>query len=70
MMTTNNPHQIDYNNLHPSMWLPTTVKEMKALGWDYVDIVIFSGDAYIDHPSFGAAVIGLSLIHISEPTRR
>ena len=43
------------------MWLPTTVKEMKALGWDYVDIVIFSGDAYIDHPSFGAAVIGRTL---------
>ena len=61
MTTTNNPHQIDYNNLHPSMWLPTTVKEMKALGWDYVDIVIFSGDAYIDHPSFGAAVIGRTL---------
>ena len=31
---------------------------MKALGWDYVDVVIFSGDAYVDHPSFGAAVIG------------
>lgn len=39
-------------------YLPTSVKEMKALGWDYVDIVIFSGDAYVDHPSFGAAVIG------------
>ncbi len=43
------------------MWLPTTVKEMKALGWDYVDIVIFSGDAYIDHPSFGAAVMERTL---------
>ncbi len=30
---------------------------MKALGWDYVDIVLFTGDAYIDHPSFGAAVV-------------
>lgn len=39
-------------------WLPTTVKEMKSLGWDEVDVVIFSGDAYVDHPSFGAAVIG------------
>lgn len=38
-------------------FLPTTVKEMKALGWDYVDIVLFTGDAYIDHPSFGAAVV-------------
>ncbi|MBD5180627.1 MAG: YgiQ family radical SAM protein [Bacteroidales bacterium] len=39
-------------------WLPTSVKEMEALGWDYVDVVLFSGDAYVDHPSFGAAVIG------------
>lgn len=38
-------------------FLPTSAKEMKALGWDYVDIVIFTGDAYIDHPSFGAAII-------------
>ncbi len=42
-------------------FLPTTVKEMKALGWDSVDVVIFSGDAYVDHPSFGAAVIGRTL---------
>ena len=39
-------------------YLPTSVKEMEALGWDYVDVVLFSGDAYVDHPSFGAAVIG------------
>ena len=39
-------------------WLPTSVKEMKARGWEYVDIVLFTGDAYVDHPSFGAAVIG------------
>lgn len=39
-------------------FLPTSVKEMKALGWDYVDVVLFSGDAYVDHPSFAAAVIG------------
>jgi uncharacterized radical SAM protein YgiQ len=42
-------------------YLPTSVKEMKALGWDYVDVVLFSGDAYVDHPSFGAAVIGRTL---------
>lgn len=42
-------------------YLPTSVKEMKLLGWDSVDVVIFSGDAYIDHPSFGAAVIGRTL---------
>lgn len=39
-------------------WLPTTIKEVKALGWDYIDVILFSGDAYIDHPSFGTAVIG------------
>lgn len=39
-------------------FLPTTVKEVEALGWDYIDVVLFTGDAYIDHPSFGAAVIG------------
>ncbi len=53
--------EIDYTNLHPSDWLPTSVKEMKALGWDSVDIVLFSGDAYVDHPAFGAAVIGRTL---------
>ncbi len=39
-------------------WLPTTRKELQMRGWDYVDVIIISGDAYVDHPSFGAAVIG------------
>ena len=39
-------------------FLPITAKEIQELGWDYVDIIIVSGDAYIDHPSFGHAVIG------------
>lgn len=39
-------------------WLPTTRKEMDLRGWKMADIIIFSGDAYVDHPSFGAAVIG------------
>ncbi len=39
-------------------WLPTTLKEMKERGWDRPDVILFTGDAYIDHPSFGAAVIG------------
>ena len=39
-------------------WLPTTRKEAQMRGWDEMDVVIFSGDAYVDHPSFGAAVIG------------
>ena len=39
-------------------WLPTTKKEMELRGWDSVDIILFSADAYVDHPSFGCAVIG------------
>ena len=42
-------------------FLPTTKKELELRGWDYVDVILFSGDAYIDHPSFGAAVIGRTL---------
>ncbi|WP_099465649.1 YgiQ family radical SAM protein [Parabacteroides provencensis] len=42
----------------PDVWLPTTKKEVELRGWDYVDVILFSGDAYVDHPSFGAAVIG------------
>jgi uncharacterized radical SAM protein YgiQ len=40
------------------MFLPTTIKEMRARGWDQADVILFTGDAYIDHPAFGAAVIG------------
>ncbi len=39
-------------------FLPTTLKEVRARGWDELDVILFTGDAYIDHPSFGAAVIG------------
>ena len=39
-------------------FLPTTVKEARQRGWDSVDVVLFTGDAYIDHPAFGAAVVG------------
>ena len=45
----------------PEAWLPTTKKEVEARGWDYIDVILFSGDAYVDHPSFGAAVIGRTL---------
>ena len=41
-----------------SDWLPTTNKEVKIRGWDELDVILFSGDAYVDHPSFGPAVIG------------
>ena len=43
----------DLNN-----WLPTTKKEVEERGWDSLDVILFTGDAYVDHPSFGAAVIG------------
>lgn len=42
-------------------YLPTTKKEIELRGWDYVDVILFSADAYVDHPSFGAAVIGRTL---------
>lgn len=41
-----------------SSWIPTSRKELDALGIDEVDVILFTGDAYVDHPSFGAAVIG------------
>ena len=47
------------NNRHiEGQWLPTTKKEIDHLGWDYIDVILFTGDAYIDHPSMGTAVIG------------
>ena len=46
-----NPHRI-------SDWLPTSAKEVKARGWEQLDIILFTGDAYVDHPSFGIPVIG------------
>ena len=44
--------------LSKKYFLPTSKEEMEKLGWDQPDIILFSGDAYIDHPSFGTAVIG------------
>ncbi|MGH1461714.1 MAG: YgiQ family radical SAM protein [Neptuniibacter sp.] len=42
----------------PAPFLPTTPEEMKALGWDSCDVILVTGDAYVDHPSFGMAVVG------------
>ncbi|MGY0393533.1 YgiQ family radical SAM protein [Bizionia sp. KMM 8389] len=44
-----------------SDWLPTTNKEVKIRGWEALDVILFSGDAYVDHPTFGPAVIGRML---------
>ncbi len=58
-------------------FLPTTKKELEIRGWSEVDVVLFSGDAYIDHPAFGAAVIGrileaqgLQVAIVSQPNWR
>ncbi len=40
------------------MFLPTTIKEVRERGWDQLDVILFTGDAYIDHPAFGTAVLG------------
>ncbi len=39
-------------------WLPTTKKEVEMRGWGELDVILISGDAYVDHPAFGPAVIG------------
>ena len=46
------------NKTDINLWLPTSKKEVTERGCDELDVVLFTGDAYIDHPSFGAAVIG------------
>ncbi len=45
----------------PARMLPMSRREMERLGWDSCDIVLVTGDAYVDHPSFGMAVIGRAL---------
>lgn len=48
----------NFSRYKKSDFLPTSKEEMEALGWEQADVIIFSGDAYVDHPSFGSAVIG------------
>ena len=52
----------DHNESLRGVMPPVTVKEMQNLGWDRPDVVLFSGDAFIDHPSFGTAVIARTLL--------
>jgi hypothetical protein len=47
-----------YQKYDINRWLPTTAKEVESRGWDSVDVIFLTGDAYVDHPSFVAAVIG------------
>lgn len=48
----------NFSRYKKSDFLPTSKEEMEALGWEQADVIIFSGDAYVDHPSFGSSVIG------------
>ena len=45
-------------NSHPGTFLPTTLEELRQRRWDQADIILITGDAYVDHPSFGVALIG------------
>ena len=58
---TDRSGSIDRHEPLLSDFLPTTKKECQLRGWDELDVILFSGDAYVDHPSFGAAVIGRTL---------
>lgn len=57
------PYRHDVGGKHVAPFLPMSRAEMDALGWDSCDIIIVTGDAYIDHPSFGMALIGRLLEH-------
>lgn len=57
---TNDFSKLPIGNLR-SNYLPTSKDEMDALGWEQADVIFFSGDAYVDHPSFASAVIGRTL---------
>ena len=46
--------------LTPAPFLPMSAEEMDALGWDRCDVILVTGDAYVDHPSFGMAIIGFA----------
>ena len=57
------PNKLSETTVSPSelpitAWLPTTAKEAKKRGWDELDVILITGDAYVDHPAFGAAVMG------------
>ncbi len=52
------PDISDVAGVRPATFLPTTRAEMRALGWEQCDVIIVTGDAYVDHPSFGMAIIG------------
>ena len=60
-MSTKPTAEVNSTEYQLTDFLPTTKKECELRGWDELDVILFSGDAYVDHPSFGVAVIGRSL---------
>ncbi len=61
VVPTLNSYAPNRSDLKPAPFLPMSRKEMNKLGWDQCDVIIVCGDAYVDHPSFGMAVIGRTL---------
>lgn len=78
MTKENSAHSVcSPDQLPITAWLPTTMKEAKRRGWEELDVVIVTGDAYVDHPAFGCAVVGrilesmgLKVAIISQPNWR
>lgn len=58
LITVNAIYMQPNSSLKLSDWLPTNLREVRIREWDSLDVILFSGDAYIDHPAFGPAVIG------------
>jgi hypothetical protein len=58
IITAEKPLMAQARPRKPAPFLPMSRAEMDALGWDACDIVLVTGDAYVDHPSFGMAIIG------------
>lgn len=50
------------------LFLPMNKEEMAAWGWNYLDVIIVTGDAYVDHPAFGAALLGRYLVKLGYKT--
>lgn len=57
-MTKTNETTVSPDDLPITAWLPTTLKEAKKRGWEELDVILVTGDAYVDHPAFGTAVMG------------
>ena len=54
--------KIRRNSLIQPKFIPVSKSELSAIGWDEIDVLLISGDAYVDHPSFGISIIGRVLI--------